>query len=107
MSGKKRKKTCKKKSLVRKTIGEALRLNMDNLLLTQYFRDEHRMFKKDLFRHHVNPLLDVIDLDESVDTSMYTTDELFALAVDVAKKRSYYSPTTKKKLAVAVQKRNV
>ena len=96
-SGKKRKSACKSRSLVRKTIGEAMRLNMDELLQNQFFRDEHRRFKLEEFRHHVNPLLDQIDLGEDVDTSMYTPEQLFRLAVDVAKKRSYYSPSTSKK----------
>jgi len=69
---------------------------MDNLLQTQFFRDEHRMFNRELFRNHVNPLLDVIDQDESINTTMYTPDQLFDLAVSVAKKRSYYSPAAPK-----------
>ena len=79
---------------MRKTIGEALRLNMDELLQSQFFRDEDRMFKVDEFRHRVNPLLDQITQDDEVDTSMFDEDELFKLAVDVAKKRSYYEPST-------------
>ena len=89
---------------MRKTIGETLRLNMDHLLLSQHFRDEDRLFKKELFRQHVNPLLDQIDQDDTVDTSMYTPDQLFALAVSVAKKRSHYSPRTKKKAVPAKKK---
>ena len=71
-AGKKRKSASPKISLVRKTIGEAIKLNMDNLLLQQYFRDEDRNFRIEEFRHHVDPLLIHIMNDEVIDTSMFT-----------------------------------
>ena len=92
------------RSLVRKTIGEVLRLNMDSLIQSQFFRDADRNFKRDEFSHRVTPLLNVIEQDEEIDTSMYDKEALLNLAVSVAKKRSYYSPAQKN---AAVQNKRV
>ena len=107
---KKKKKKQKRKSqspavqTVRKAIGETLKLNMDELIQNQFFRDEERNFLVDEFRHRVTPLLNVLQADEELDTSMFTKEGLFKLAVSVAKKRSYYSPSSTPKNAKRVKR---
>ena len=100
--------------LVRKTLGDAIKLNMDHLLQSQFFKDKDRYFKVDSFAHRVQPLLEVLVDDDEVDTSMYAPSELFDMAVDIAKKRTFYKPkatklrlsqTKKRRLRKAKQKK--
>lgn len=103
----------KDRQLVRATLGVALKMELDHLMLGQHFRDKERYFKVDEFRHHAMPIVNALHDDEAVDTSMYTKSQLFRLAVDIAKKRDFYvpkkkpklNPTKKRKLRAAKAKR--
>ena len=89
----------KERQLVRQTLGAAIKIDLDEMLLAQHFRDENRFFKLDEFRHHAMPIVEALQADESINTSMYTKNELFKLAVNIAKKRDFYVPQKKKKLS--------
>ena len=93
------------RQLVRQTLGDAIKLNMDELLLGQHFRDEHRFFKVDEFRQRVKPLIEAIENDDEVDTSMFTKQQLYALAINVGKKRDQYVPKKKQKLSSTKKRR--
>jgi hypothetical protein len=110
-SKKKRNTPTTAKQLVRKTLGDAIKLNMDELLVTQYFRDANRFFRVEEFSFRVQPLIDVLIADDEVDTSMYSPSDLLRLAVNIGKKRDKYEPkkqlnaTKKRKLRIAKSKK--
>ena len=83
------------KQLVRKTLGDAIKLNCDDLLLSQHFRDKERKFKREEYKFHIKPLVDSLIADSELDTSMYSRLELFDIAVDIGKKRDAYQPKNK------------
>ena len=85
---------------------------MDGLLLSQFFRDERRFFKLDEFEEHVVPIMEMLEDDEEIDTSFISREQLFRIAVDVAKKRERYTPrknklnlTKKRRLRKAKEKK--
>ena len=80
---------------------------MDELLLGQHFRDEHRFFKVDEFRQRVKPLIEAIENDDEIDTSMFTVQQLYALAISVGKKRDQYVPKKKQKLSQQIGEHSV
>ena len=93
---KKRTPATPQKAFVRKALGDAIKDNMDALLLDQHFRDSQRYFKLDEFEDRVNPIIDMVISDDEIDSSMLTRDELFRMAVDIAKKRERYVPRKSK-----------
>ena len=96
--GKKKKRTpaTPQLRLLRKALGDAIKANMDGLLLSQFFRDERRFFKLDEFEEHVVPIMEMLEDDEEIDTSFISREQLFRIAVDVAKKRERYTPRKNK-----------
>ena len=88
---------------MRRTLGDAIKLNLDDLLISQHFRDKDRKFRVEDFAFRVQPLVDSLMADEELDTSMYSKDELMEMAVDIAKHRDSYKP--KKKLSSTAKKR--
>ena len=112
--GKKKKRTpaTPQLRLLRKALGDAIKANMDGLLLSQFFRDERRFFKLDEFEEHVVPIMEMLEDDEEIDTSFISREQLFRIAVDVAKKRERYTPrknklnlTKKRRLRKAKEKK--
>ena len=100
-------------AMVRKILGRAIKLNMDELLQSQHFRDADRVFKLDVFEDKVTPIIDMVSGDNDVDTSMLSRHQMFRLAVDIAKKRERYTPrkalnpTKKRRLRAAKEKKKL
>ena len=94
-------------------LGHAIKLNMDELLQSQHFRDADRVFKLDVFEDKVTPIIDMVSGDNDVDTSMLSRHQMFRLAVDIAKKRERYTPrkalnpTKKRRLRAAKEKKKL
>ena len=89
----------KDRQLVRQTLGTALKMEIDDLMLGQHFRDSNRYFKVDEFRHHAFPIVEALHDDAQINTAMYTKTQLFKLAINIAKKREFYIPKKKVKLS--------
>ena len=78
---------------------------MNELLVGQHFRDENRFFKVTEFRQRVKPLIETILNDDEIDTSMFTVQQLYALAISVGKKRDQYVPKKKPRLSSTKKRR--
>ena len=83
------------KRLVRQTLGQVMKRNMDARILNGEFLGHNRTFLLDTFEDAVRPIIDAIFHGDNVDTSQVTKPEMFALAVDIAKKREQYGKKRK------------
>ena len=78
---------------LRKTLGSVIKLNMDEQILSGYFR-QGKTFDKDKFEDHVRPIIQSIMQGSDVDTEGFTPYFIFKMAVDICKKRENYKPRT-------------
>ena len=92
----KRTPTAPNKRLVRKALGYAIRQNLDSKILGQWYRDEHRFFRVEEFKHDTKPLIIALETDEEIPTDDFSREDLYKLAIDIAKKRDRYVPVEKK-----------
>ena len=93
---------------VRKILGAVIKSNLDANIRSGIYRDlATRKFMLDTFEDDVRSLIDKIIDSEDCDTEMVTRQQLFRIAVDIAKKRERYVPRGKKKKSPAKKQETV
>jgi hypothetical protein len=81
--------------LLRQMLGKVLKINMDSRLLAREFIGPQNVFDLPKFEDAVNPILDYFEKTDDIDTCGFTRFKMFRVLVDVAKKRSDYTPKKK------------
>ena len=93
---------------IRKILGAVIKLHLDKNIRSGIYRDpDTRKFMLDAFEDDVRSLIDKIIDSEDCDTEMVTRQQLFRIAVDIAKKRERYVPRGKKKKSPAKKQETV
>ena len=82
--------------ILRQMLGKVLKLNVDERLLAREFIGPQNVFDLPNFEDAVDPILDYFVKTDDIDTCGFTRYKMFRILVDVAKKRSDYTPKKKK-----------